>query len=130
MLSPWLTDSENIAMGLRYITDKAHCEKELHELIELIHLEGFERHYPYQLSGGMKQRVELARALAGDSDAMLMDEPLSALDYQTKLHMRRELVRLLQGRPRYRKQNAECMSGNQLTFLFLILNNYFENTYL
>jgi NitT/TauT family transport system ATP-binding protein len=99
-LFPWLTVSENIEVGLRSISDNAQCEKELHELVELIHLEGFEGHYPHQLSGGMKQRVELARALAGDSDIMLMDEPFSALDYQTRIRMRRELVRLLHERPR------------------------------
>jgi NitT/TauT family transport system ATP-binding protein len=99
-LFPWLTVSENIAVGLRAITDKTQVQKELRELVELIHLEGFEHHYPHQLSGGMKQRVELARVLAGDSDILLMDEPFSALDYQTRLRMRLELVRILEQRPR------------------------------
>jgi NitT/TauT family transport system ATP-binding protein len=99
-LFPWLTVLENISIGLRSITDAAKREKELHELLELIHLEGFEHHYPHQLSGGMKQRVELARVLAGESDILLMDEPFSALDYQTRLRMRREFVRLLKERPR------------------------------
>jgi NitT/TauT family transport system ATP-binding protein len=99
-LFPWLTVLENISVGLRSMTDASQREKELRELLELIHLEGFEHHYPHQLSGGMKQRVELARVLAGDSDILLMDEPFSALDYQTRLRMRRELVRLLEQRPR------------------------------
>jgi len=99
-LFPWLTVSENITIGLRSVMDTAQREKELRELVELIHLEGFENHYPHQLSGGMRQRVELARVLAGDSDILLMDEPFSALDYQTRLRMRRELVRLLENRPR------------------------------
>ena len=99
-LFPWLTVSENISLGLRVITDSAGREKELNELIELIHLEGFENHYPHQLSGGMRQRVELARVLAGDTDILLMDEPFSALDYQTRLRMRKELVRILKNRPR------------------------------
>jgi ABC-type nitrate/sulfonate/bicarbonate transport system ATPase subunit len=99
-LFPWLTVSENITIGLRAVTDAAQREKELRELVDLIHLEGFENHYPHQLSGGMRQRVELARVLAGDSDILLMDEPFSALDYQTRLRMRRELVRVLEKRPR------------------------------
>jgi NitT/TauT family transport system ATP-binding protein len=66
----------------------------------LIHLQGFENSYPHELSGGMKQRIELTRALAGNSDILLMDEPFSALDYQTRLRMRHELIRLLNKRPR------------------------------
>jgi NitT/TauT family transport system ATP-binding protein len=99
-LFPWLTVAENISLGLRSLQDPIVRNNELTELIQLIHLEGFERHYPHQLSGGMKQRAELARALAGDSDILLMDEPFSALDYQGRLRMRRELIRLLQERPR------------------------------
>jgi NitT/TauT family transport system ATP-binding protein len=99
-LFPWLTVSENISLGLRSVKDDALRNKEMLDLIELIHLEGFEHTYPHQLSGGMRQRVELARVLAGDSDILLMDEPFSALDYQTRLRMRRELVRLLEKRHR------------------------------
>lgn len=99
-LFPWLTVVENISLGLRTVQDEVWRKKELYELIKLIHLEGFENHYPHQLSGGMRQRVELARVLAGESDILLMDEPFSALDYQTRLRMRMELVRLLEQRPR------------------------------
>jgi NitT/TauT family transport system ATP-binding protein len=99
-LFPWLTASENIDMGLRAVAERSTRVSMREELIRLIRLEGFENHYPHQLSGGMKQRVELARALAGNSDTLLMDEPFSALDYQTRLRMRRELVRLLAQKPR------------------------------
>jgi ABC-type nitrate/sulfonate/bicarbonate transport system ATPase subunit len=99
-LFPWLTATENVSMGLRSITDEAERKKELEELFELIHLQGFEDHYPHELSGGMRQRVELARVLAGHSDILLMDEPFSALDYQTRIRLRNELSRMLEKRPR------------------------------
>ncbi|MFT4154374.1 MAG: ABC transporter ATP-binding protein [Parafilimonas sp.] len=99
-LFPWLTVSENISMGLRSLKDPLQRAKELQSLFELIHLQDFKHHYPHELSGGMRQRAELARALAGNSDILLMDEPFSALDYQTRLRMRYELVRLLENRPR------------------------------
>jgi NitT/TauT family transport system ATP-binding protein len=99
-LFPWLTVSENISLGLRSVEDAASRKKELSELLTLIHLEDFGNHYPHQLSGGMRQRVELARVLAGKSDILLMDEPFSALDYQSRIRMRQELVRLLKERPR------------------------------
>jgi NitT/TauT family transport system ATP-binding protein len=98
-LFPWLTVKENIALGLRHLA----CEKQQEQakdLLSLIRLDGFSAHYPHQLSGGMRQRVELARALAGETDVLLMDEPFSSLDYQTRLRMRRMLVRVLTERPR------------------------------
>ena len=99
-LFPWLTARQNIALGLREVKSKAERDRQLSELLALIRLEEFADYYPRQLSGGMKQRVELARALAGDSDILLMDEPFSSLDYQTRLRMRQELIRLLAQRPR------------------------------
>ena len=99
-LFPWLTVRDNIALGLRNLADGAAKTRELEELMALIRLADFAGHYPHQLSGGMRQRVELARALAGQSDTLLLDEPFSALDYQTRLRLRRELARLLAQRPR------------------------------
>ena len=97
---PWRTVAENISLGLRNLRDNGERERQIRELLRLIRLEGFEHHYPHQLSGGMRQRVELARALAGDSDILLMDEPFSSLDYLERLRMRQELARILQERPR------------------------------
>jgi NitT/TauT family transport system ATP-binding protein len=99
-LFPWLTVTENVRLGLRHLPNDADRDARSAGLIGLVGLSGFERHYPHQLSGGMRQRVELARAIGGDTDLLLMDEPFSSLDYLSRLRMRGELTRLLREQPR------------------------------
>src|ERR1700730_13276895 len=99
-LFPWQTAAQNIALGLRDLSNELERERQLKGMLRLINLEDFAGHYPHQLSGGMRQRVELARALAGDTDILLLDEPFSSLDYLTRLRLRRELARMLEELPR------------------------------
>ena len=96
-LFPWQTVIGNVAFGLRHNGfSKEDAEKKAQEYIDLVNLRGFEDTYPHTISGGMKQRVAIARALAYDPDVLLMDEPFGALDAQTRKHMQRELVKIIQ----------------------------------
>jgi ABC-type nitrate/sulfonate/bicarbonate transport system ATPase subunit len=99
-LFPWLTVRENIARGLRRGTPPAEVKRHIADWLAITQLAEFAGAYPHQLSGGMRQRVELARALAAETDILLFDEPFSALDYQARTRMRRELIATLADRPR------------------------------
>jgi NitT/TauT family transport system ATP-binding protein len=90
---PWLTVEGNIGFGLLKLP-RAEREKRIAYYVKMVGLEGFEKTYPQELSGGMKQRLEVARALAVNPDMLLLDEPFGALDSITRLIMRGELLRI------------------------------------
>jgi NitT/TauT family transport system ATP-binding protein len=92
---PWRTVRRNIGHGLEIArVPKAQREETVRRLIELTGLTGFEDRYPHELSGGMKQRVAVARTWAADPDVILMDEPFAAVDAMTRLTLQEELARL------------------------------------
>lgn len=89
---PWRSVEENVAFAMEIIgTDKAERSRRTKEAIDLVGLTGFEKSYPAQLSGGMRQRVALARTLAVQPEVVLMDEPFAALDQQTRLFLGAEV---------------------------------------
>ena len=95
-LLPWRTIAGNVRYGMELHKrfDKAEMRDRTDYFVKLVGLAGFERHYPSELSGGMQQRVNLARALAADPGVLLMDEPFAALDAQTREYMQAELLKI------------------------------------
>jgi NitT/TauT family transport system ATP-binding protein len=99
-LFPWKTVAENVAYGLRLSgASKSDIDRKVPEYIRMVGLAGFEKTYPYQLSGGMQQRCGLARALAVKPNVLLMDEPFAAVDAQTREILQFELLRIWHERP-------------------------------
>ena len=92
---PWLTVEGNIGFGLSKLS-RAERDQRINHYVRMVRLEGFEQTYPSDLSGGMKQRLQVARALAVNPDILYLDEPFGALDSVTRLIMRGELLRIWQ----------------------------------
>ena len=100
-LFPWKTVRQNVLYGLeKQSLPRAERERRAQEFINLVHLDGFEDSYPSQLSGGMKQRVAIARTLVIDPAILLMDEPFGALDAQTRGLMHEELLGIMERAPK------------------------------
>ncbi|KZY43347.1 sulfonate ABC transporter ATP-binding protein [Roseovarius sp. HI0049] len=94
-LYPWRTIGGNIRLPLEIMGyDKPEQDRRIREVLELVDLAGFEKKYPWQLSGGMQQRASIARALAFDADILLMDEPFGALDEIVRDHLNEQLLQL------------------------------------
>jgi len=93
-LLPWKTAWQNVELGLRHMEDQQERAELVQEYMDMVELTGFENHYPFQMSGGMQRRAELARALAVNPETLIMDEPFTGLDFMTHMKMREEVVNM------------------------------------
>ena len=122
-LMPFKTVMENVELGLKFRGMSKGQRRELAQhYIELVGLKGFEKSYPTQLSGGMKQRVGIARAYAADPKLLIMDEPFGQLDAQTRYQMQEEILRIWEKEKRtviFVTNNIEeaCYLGNRIILL-------------
>ncbi|QUW21952.1 ABC transporter ATP-binding protein [Sporosarcina sp. Marseille-Q4063] len=108
-LFPWLTVLDNVTYGLLLKgMPKTQAEKKALDMLKMVHLSNYTNAHPHQLSGGMKQRVSIARALVMEPDILLMDEPFAALDEQTRMVLHNELI--------------EIWKKTQVTILFITHN--------